>query len=362
MKFGFIVHPRSVKELRLILPPYGFPFYPFCSDENLKLKCYDRQRIKEFFTFKEIVSKGSRNCCGKIYCIYLSPEQFIENQSLALALMLEACNNLKNWGAEVIGLGGLTGVVGSRGKELKGKISLPVTTGNSFTIYSSIKVLEKIVNILDIDLKKEKITIIGFPGSISLTIAYMLLKKGVDLILVSKRETSFLKQFLSQAKDISDANITLTTSIDEGIKRSKIILSATSTGDIIDPYKLNQGSIVIDIAQPRDVIVKKRKRKDVLIVDGGIVTLPNNGKVHCNLFGWNANDVPGCLGETIILALEDMRESYSIGRKLSIEKIEEMGRLGEKHGFITDNLRYFKKPIPESYIKNFASFYKKSNN
>lgn len=362
MKFGFIVHPRSVKELRLILPPYGFPYYPVCSDEVLKLKCSDRRLVKEFFSFREISTADNKQCIGKIYCIYLSPEQFLENQSLAFELMEEACGYLKGWGAEIIGLGGLTGIVGSRGKELNEKSSVPVTSGNSFTIYSSIKVLERIIRTLDIELCKQKVTVIGFPGSISLAIAKILIEKRVNLLLVSKRQTSFLKQFLSQIKETSGpgAEVEVTNSVEDGLKRSKLVLSATSTGNIIDPDKLQPGTLVIDIAQPRDVIEKNHNRKDILIVDGGIVTLPLNGKPYCKLFGWKANDIPGCLGETIILALENRREAFSIGRKLSIEKIYEIGKLGEKHGIVTDNLRYFKKPVTENHIQDFAAFYKKN--
>lgn len=360
MKFGFIAHPRSVRELRRSLPPYGFPYYPLGSDELLKSRCSDKRIIKEFFYFKNILSKTNKSCSGKIFCIYLAPEQFIENQGLAIELMEDACYHLKSWGSEVIGLGGLTGVIGSRGKELNEKISVPVTSGNSFTVYSSIKMLERLVRELDIDLHKQKVTVIGFPGSISLAVAQILAKKGIDLMLVSKKETPFLKQFLTIIKKMSDSDIKISSSIEESLKGAKIVLSATSTGQVIDPDILDKGAVVIDIAQPRDVIEKRKKRDDILIVDGGIVTLPQNGKKKYRLFGWDTNDVPGCLGETIILALENRRESFSIGRSLSIERIEEIGKLGEKHGFITDNLRKSKKPINKKQIQKFAQIY--SNN
>ncbi len=325
------------------------------------MRCLERGLIKEYFFFKNIDSKDGKSCSGKVFCIYLSPEQFLEHQGRALELMERASNDLKDWGAEVIGLGGLTGVAGSRGKELNDKISIPVTSGNSFTIYSSIKALERIIRVVGADLRDQRIVVIGFPGSIALAIAEILAKKGANLLLVSKRQTSFLKQFLSSINDETDADIEVTNSIDEALNKSKIILTATSTGGIIDAGKLKPGTMVIDIAQPRDVIEQRNMRKDILIVDGGIVSLPDNGKTYCRLFGWQANDIPGCLGETIILALENRREAFSIGRNLSVEKIEEIGRLGEKHGFTADNLRYFKKSISDSHIKTFSKSFKTTN-
>ena len=358
MDFGFIMHPRSLSELRIMLPPYGIPFLPLGTPDTLKELCLKKGLVKDLFELKNVVSENGTRCAGKVLCVYLAPEQFLENQGAALELLKVASDRLKDWGAEVIGLGGLTGVVGSRGKELNEQISIPVTSGNCFTVHSTIKVFERIVNETGFDLSDLKVTIVGFPGSISLAVSQILAKKGVNLVLVSKRETSFLKQFVSLIKDTTDVDVEFTNSLSDGLKMSKIIFTATSTGSIIDPDLLNKGTVVIDIAQPRDVIEKKKKREDVLIVDGGIVTLPSNGRKKYKMFDWNGNDIPGCLGETILLALENRSEPFSIGRKLPIEKIEEIGVLGKKHGIVADNLISFKKPISNESFQKFVEIFK----
>ena len=357
MKFGFIIHPRSLRELRTLLPPYGIPFLPFGTSGTLKELCLKKGLVKDLFEIKNVVSANGTSCSGKVLCVHLAPEQFLENQGAAFELLKRASNKLKDWGAEVIGLGGLTGVVGSRGKELNEQISIPVTSGNCFTVHSTVKVFDRIVKEAGVDLRGMKVTIVGFPGSISLAVSQILAKKGVNLVLVSKRETSFLKQFVSLIKDTTDAEVEFTNNLGVGLKMSKVILTATSTGSIIDPDILDKGTVVIDIAQPRDVIEKK-KREDVLIVDGGIVTLPRNGRKKYNMFDWHGNDIPGCLGETILLALENRREPFSIGRKLPIEKIEEIGALGEKHGIVADNLISFKKPISNENFHKFIEIFK----
>jgi putrescine aminotransferase len=49
----------------------------------------------------------------------------------------------------------------------------------------------------------------------------------------------------------------------------------------------------------------------------------------------------------MILALEGESKSFSLGRELPLEKIEEIGRKSKKHGFIADTLRSFYKPVNE---------------
>ena len=58
--------------------------------------------------------------------------------------------------------------------------------------------------------------------------------------------------------------------------------------------------------------------------------------------------VPGCLAETINLALEDRTESFSLGRDLSVERIGEIGAIATKHGFSFSQLSSFGRPVADS--------------
>jgi hypothetical protein len=49
--------------------------------------------------------------------------------------------------------------------------------------------------------------------------------------------------------------------------------------------------------------------------------------------GFYQGVVPCCLGETMVLALEGRAECFSLGRDLSLDRIEEIGVLACKHGF-----------------------------
>ena len=372
MKFGFIAHARGVGELRkAFFLRHNISFIPFRSGDVIKSRSLEEGLIRDIFTYRKICSPQGGNCSGKVFCVFLTPEQLLENQTRAVDLVVEACCQAKEWGAEIVGLGAMTAVVGSRGKEINADSPVPVTTGNSLTVYSSMKTFKEVVKKLEIDIYKQKIVLVGFPGSITLAIAKTLLKEGLKLVLVSRRQTRFLKRFLSDIDDARQKNVEITRDLSDALSRGKIIFSATSTGNIIDQDCLQPGSIVFDIAQPRDVIRKKSRRKDVLIIDAGTISLPKtNGKAvhsvslpffpfmpypiwaweYCsplfvNYSGVGPLYIPSCLGETITLALEERKESFSIGRELDLEKIEEIGVLSERHGFVFDRFLSFDQVI-----------------
>jgi predicted amino acid dehydrogenase len=345
VKFGFIGHPRSLWELTKALFLHDFPSPVLRTGRSIKRRCLKRKLVRETFAFEGVVSAKNAVCSGKVYTVFLTPDQMLDHQSLAVDLVKKSCREVESWGAEVIGLGALTAVVGSRGLEVEQAAAAAVTTGNSLTVYASLATLNALCERLDVEITKQRVVVIGFPGSIALAISQSLAKRGVSLLLVCRRKTRFLERFLSDLTASNHVDVDLTTSISEALDRERIIVSSTSTGGIIDPNTLKPGAVVLDIAQPRDVIKRARRRSDVLVVDGGVVGLPPATRATFSHSGWGENDVPACLAETMVLALEGRPESFSLGRELNVERIEEIGALAHQHGFVFDRFRSFEKPI-----------------
>jgi len=388
MKFGFIAHAREIGELRkAFLLRHDVSLIPFMSRERIASKALEVGLIKDIFTYRQVVSAEHTQCSGKIFCVFLTAEQLLTNQERAVELVVEACRQAREWGAEIVGLGAMTAVVGSRGKEINELSPVPVTTGNSLTVYSSLRAYRDIVKKLEIDIHRHKIVIVGFPGSIGLAIARELLQEGAHLLLVSRKKTPFLERFIANLDEATKKKVEISSNLRDALSRGHIIFSATSTGNIIDPDALKPGSIVFDIAQPRDVIHKKKKRKDVLIIDAGTITLPRTNRnghhsislpffsfIPIPIVSWQTREhfyinysgvgpifIPSCLGETITLALEERPESFSLGRELNLDKIREIGALSEKHGFVFDHFLSFDKGISDLTYETTAKALKQSN-
>jgi len=388
MKFGFIAHARKASELRkAFLLRHDVSLIPFMPEGKIVSKALEVGLIKDIFTYRQVCSAQHEKCSGKIFCVFLTAEQLLTNQERAVELVIEACRQAKEWGAEIVGLGAMTAVVGSRGKEINQHSPVPVTTGNSLTVYSSLRAYRDIVKKLGIDIHRQKIVIVGFPGSIGLAIARLLIQEGVNLLLVSRGKTPFIERFLSNLDEEARKRVEISNNLKEALSSGTIIFSATSTGSIIDPDTLKPGSIVFDIAQPRDVIHKKEKREDVLIIDAGTITLPRTnrhgyhsislpffsfltipimpwqtrGHFYINYSGVGPIFIPSCLGETITLALENRPESFSLGRELDLDRIREIGALSEKHGFVFDHFVSFDKSISDQTYEATAKALKQSN-
>ncbi len=110
-------------------------------------------------------------------------------------------------------------------------------------------------------------------------------------------------------------------------------MTATSSGDCIDPGWLRPGCLVLDVGVPSDIRRATPARDDVLILSAGYARVPAAMPRDSFFLRFYHGIVPSCLGETMVLALENRAVSFSIGRDLSLDRVREIGRLAEAHGF-----------------------------
>jgi len=99
------------------------------------------------------------------------------------------------------------------------------------------------------------------------------------------------------------------------------------------------------VARPRAVSYRVAlERDDVLVIEGGVVDVPGEPDFHFN-FGFPPGKAYACMAETMILTLEKKFVSFSLGREMTIEQVEEMGRLAQKHGFALSGFRSFERAL-----------------
>ena len=71
-------------------------------------------------------------------------------------------------------------------------------------------------------------------------------------------------------------------------------------------------------------------------------------------FGFDFGFPPGksyaCMAETMILALEGRYESYTLGKQIELEKVNEISQLAAKHGFRLAGFRSFERAVTEEQI------------
>jgi len=168
--------------------------------------------------------------------------------------------------------------------------------------------------------------------------------------LIGRREDK-LEELRDRLKVHARAELIISTTMDV-LADAQLILTVTSAvHDVIRPEDLQPGSVVCDVARPRDVsAMVAASRDDILVIDGGMVDVPGPVDFHFN-FGFPPGKVYACMAETIALALEGRFEDYTIGKYITRERVEEIGSIATKHGFRLSGFRSFEREVTPRQIE-----------
>ena len=296
---------------------------------------------------RNLVSPLGGTAEGRLIEIPMDAAAILEDPDRALGFMEQAVEMAVEWGAGVVGLGSMTGIVGGRGTHLAERCPIAVTTGNSLTVYTALQNLYHAVQEFDIDLKLETVAVVGIPGSIATAVAALIAPQCGELLLVGRQASGPARKLAD------DLGADLVLDVAEAAERAGVIISATSTGNCIDQEWLLPGSLVIDVGVPTDVRGTAAKRADVLVLTGGLVRVPRSMPLDSKLLWFQHGMVPSCLGETLVLALEDRAESFSLGRSLDLDAVQEIGGLARSHGFDFSEMYTFGHPLDESGLVRY---------
>ncbi len=138
----------------------------------------------------------------------------------------------------------------------------------------------------------------------------------------------------------------------EVLRDAQLILTVTSSiHDVIHPEHLQPGSVICDVARPRDVsAMVAAVRDDILVIDGGMVDVP--GPVNFNFnFGFPEGKAYACMAETIALALEGRFEDYTVGKDITLERVKDIAAIAERHGFRMSGFRSFEREVTHEQIE-----------
>ncbi len=273
------------------------------------------------------------------------PEWWVYRKIIQTGRMAESL------GAQILGLGAFTSVVGDGGLTVARALQIPVTTGDSFTVAVAVQSLREAARLLDIPLSNARAAILGATGAIGRVCAQLLAREAGELLLLG-RDPAALDQ-LRSALSASGAHAGLESATDlRALRSADVILTVTSSLDaLVFPEHLKPGSVICDVSRPRDVSAQvAAHREDVLVIDGGMVSVP--GDVDFNFdFGFPAGKAYACMAETMALALEGRLESYTLGKSISLAQVEQIAEVAERHGFRLSGFRSFEKAVTPDQIE-----------
>jgi predicted amino acid dehydrogenase len=269
------------------------------------------------------------------------PEEFLVRR------VVQACRLAERAGARIIGLGAHSAIPGDAGKEIARQVSIPVTTGNSYTVAAALEAVREGARLMGHDLERCRVAVVGAAGSIGSCCVRILARECPFITLVG-RTAEKLRTLSDRVLSETGSLCQVTTDSKAAVAAADVVITVSSAMDaIIDPLDLKPGAVVCDVAVPRDVDHRvSSMRDDVLVIDGGLIAVPGGLDL-----GYDVGLPPGtawaCLSETMLLALEERYEPFTLGRDLTLTQIDEIRTIARKHGFRLAQLRSFHRPLDE---------------
>jgi len=339
-RFAFVIHPLSQSYIANVEPLRTIEKYSpgVVMDGVEKVIAYMPPMMYSKVT--GIQSPTGAEAEGWLLTVGGTPKELMSHSpEFTYARLLAAAEDAKKLGAQVMGLGAFTKVVGDAGVTVAKQAPLPITTGNSYSasgaLWAAHDALERL-GLAELDEHGRisgKAMVVGATGAIGSVCARLLALASDDLYLISPETAKLLALKGDIEKENPRAQIHIAATPGDYLPDMDMIVTATSGAGkkVLDIMAVKPGCVITDVARPLDLSAEDvAKRPDVLVIESGEIDLP--GDVHMRDIGLPHGVAYACLAETVVLALEGRFETYTIGRNIEWEKVKEIYQLGLKHG------------------------------
>ncbi len=337
-RFSFVIHPLSTEYFKNVEPLGAVTSIPGMSQVVEKTVAYIPPFVYSHVT--GIVSATGDEAEGWLITVGGTPKEMLAHPpEFTYSRLLEAAELSRRLGAQIMGLGAFTKVVGDAGVTVAKQAPLPVTTGNSYSASGALWAAHEAVRRLDIVQPDEdgiihgKAMVVGASGAIGSVCARLLALASDEVWLVSPETAKLLQIKEEIERDDPRAEVHVATDPSAALPEMDMIVTATSAAGqkVLDIMSVKPGCVITDVARPLDMSAEDvAKRPDVLVIESGEVELP--GDVRMKNIGLPDKVVYACLAETIVLALDGRYENFTVGRTISWPKVKEIYQLGLKHG------------------------------
>lgn len=346
-KFAFVIHPLDAR--RDVARKYPIARYLPEQVVEFGLKFKSPQVVGHctgIRTLQGVEAEGWFVACP------LTARQMLEMPTPYVYDRIVQCGMIAaDLGAGILGLGAFTSVVGDGGITIAERLPIAVTTGNSYTVATAIEAAVRANEMLGRDVKDSAVAVVGATGSIGRTCSIVLGPEAHSITLVG-RNVAKLDDVAGQVRGAGARDVRTETNVRSALKNADIVVTVTSAVDaVIMPEHLKAGAVVCDVARPRDVSVRVAKeRPDVLVIEGGVVSVPGPDVQLGFNFGFEERTAYACMSETMMLALAGRYESFTLGKTVSVEQVRETQRLAQEQGFKLAGFRSFERPVTAETI------------
>jgi acetylornithine/succinyldiaminopimelate/putrescine aminotransferase/predicted amino acid dehydrogenase len=333
--YAFIIHPTTVDDILLNDPT-------FC-----ELTVRELERYCDFSAqlpagvvchVPEIVSLRGNRVRGALIGLPLLPAQMADRGREDVITAIAAAVDLaRDRGARVVGLGAYTSIYTRKGIAVIGR-GPAITTGNLLTAGMTVKALQWVLQIRGMAVGDLCVGIVGARGSVGALVAQLIARDSPREILLignPQGDVRAIGRIADRLTCLGDASVATTRDL-AMIEKCDVVVSASSSPRaILDDVYIRAGTIICDVARPYDASEALRSRRDITVIDAGLVQLPGTvGRIGIgNLQGYPAGVALACMSETILLALAEVTRDYGVGDDVGVEDVDTVLDLAVSHGF-----------------------------
>ncbi|ABM18151.1 dehydrogenase [Marinobacter nauticus] len=339
-RFAFVIHPLSQQYLTKTPPLDWIANVSPPAVMNLVEKAVAYTPPFIYSKVSGIKSPTGDEAEGWLITVGGTPKEIMAHcPEFTYSRLLAAAKLAKKLGAQIMGLGAFTKVVGDAGITVAKRAPLPITTGNSYSasgaLWAAHDAAKKVgrVSIGKSGKMAGKAMVVGATGAIGSVCARLLAKAVDEIYMVAPEAAKLLALKESIELETPGAIVHVSATTDRDLSEMDMVVTATSGAGkrILDIMQVKPGCVITDVARPLDIPAEDvAKRPDVLVIESGEIQLP--GDVRMKDIGLPRGIAYACLAETIVLALEARFENFTLGRNIEWEKVREIYKLGLKHG------------------------------
>lgn len=333
--FAFVVHLRDVEDaehfgIGLFLRHYS------ASDEEYRRKlCTVPPLVSAKMSFRDT------SVTGELLGIMRLPQQVAGAEGSRF--VREAVNLAASRGARVIGLGGLTAPATGGGLLLCDSLprGVTLTNGNALTAFAVRQNVIEASSLLGLG-TRARVAVVGCTGSVGGAASRLIAGAGFPLILIGRNRQRVARTFPDIAADYAD-------DMSAASRADVIVLLTSDPTAVLDPRSLRRGAIVIDCAQPPNIVRSRYAtftENGIAVVEGALVSIDGYA-ITRDISVSEPGTTFACLAETYLFARAGIRE-HSVGRP-TVEQAWRMAKLAERFGIDVVSLeRRAARTIPEA--------------
>jgi predicted amino acid dehydrogenase len=349
-RFAFVIHPLSVDNIFNHPQLKYLKFLP----NRLVERAMANMRPLYLSRITGVRSPATgKEVEGYLITLGATPREFMRRKpGFTYRRLIVASRMAQQMGAQIMGLGAFTKVVGDAGMTVAYKSDIAITSGNSLTVAATLEAAKQAVLKMGGRVDEGRAVVIGATGSIGAVCSRLLAQAIQDVVLVAPRPEKLIGLKRVIEEETPGAHVTIATNAGPYLAGADLVVTTTTAigQKVIDVLQLKPGCVVCDVARPPDVKEEDaRLRPDALFIESGEIRLPGSPD-----FGFDIGLPPGvayaCLAEAAVLAMESRFESFTLGRNIEMEKVKEMYRLFKKHGLQLEGLHSFGRYMTDEEI------------